>query len=149
MEITSEINVIVGELLEHYKKEITATGHNASGELRDTASYKCAFNGKWFEVTFILSDYWKYLENGSKPHFPPIDAIERWVTVKRIIPSTMNGRVPTTRQLAFLIARGISKNGTQPTKLLQSTMNDSDGLITALCDVLIRQIEEEIKEEII
>ena len=147
MEVTNEINAIVRDMLERYKTEIDKSGHNASGELKNTAKYKCNFNGKWFEVTFILSEYWKYLENGTKAHFPPISAIEKWITVKHIIPTTKSGRVPTTKQLAFLIARGISRNGTKATKLLQTTIDGSDDLINALCDELYKQLNEEIIEQ--
>ena len=105
------------------------------------------FNGKYLEITFILADYWKYLENGTKPHFPPVDAIEKWITVKHIIPTTDNGRVPTTRQLAFSIARGISKNGTKPTKLLQHTIDGADDLIELIIDDLAKQLQEEINNE--
>ena len=148
MEVTQEIQQICGDLLQRYKDALVKSGHVASGELENTASYKLTFDGKWFEVIFQLADYWKYLENGTNPHFPPIEAIERWITVKHIIPSSQNGRVPSTKQLAFLIARGISKNGTKATKLLQSTIDGSDDLINALCDELIRQIEQEIEEEL-
>lgn len=157
MEVTNEITAIVSELLERYKTNIDESGHKASGDLQNTAKFKCSYNGKWFEVTFILVDYWKYLENGTKPHFPPVkddgsdkSTIEKWITVKHIIPTTKNGRVPTTKQLAFMIARSISIHGTKPTKLLQKTINDSEDLITALCNEIIKQIEQEIdKEEIL
>lgn len=147
MEVTNEIQDICGELLQRYKDEIKKYGHVASGELENTASYKLSFDGKWFEITFQLADYWKYLENGTRPHFPPTEAIERWITVKHIIPSSRNGKVPTTKQLAFLIAREISKVGTKPTKLLQKTIDGSDDLIDALCDSLITQLEQEIEQE--
>ena len=94
-----------------------------------------------------LEEHWKYLENGTRTHFPPINAIEQWITVKRIVPRPYNGKVPTTRQLAFLIARGISKNGTKPTKLLQTTINNSDDLIAKLIDELVNQLQEEINKE--
>lgn len=147
MEVTNEIKDIVGDLLQRYKDEVVNSGHNASGELTNTANYMCSFNGRWFDVTFTLQDYWKWLENGTKPHFPPIDAIEKWVKIKPIIPTTNSGKVPTTRQLAYLIARGISKNGTKPTKLLQKTIDNSNDLIDALCDEIIRQMEQEIYSE--
>lgn len=147
MEVTNEINAIVRDMLGRYQTEIDKSGHNASGELKNTAKYKCSFNGKWFEVTFILSEYWKYLENGTKAHFPPVEAIEKWITVKHIIPTTKSGRVPTTKQLAFLIARGISRNGTKATKLLQTTIDGSDDLINALCNELYKQLNEEIIEQ--
>ena len=147
MEITSEIRQICNEFIERYKKAIIDNGHNASGNLVNTASYKIKWDGKWFELYFNLQDYWKYLENGTKPHFPPVEAIEKWITVKHIIPTTNSGRVPTTKQLAFLIARGISKNGTKPTKLLQKTIDGSDDLIDSIVNEFTKQLQEEINKE--
>lgn len=148
MEITNEIQSICADLLQRYKDEINKTGHSATGDLANTASYKCKFDGKWFEVTFSLKDYWKYLENGTKPHFPPIDAIEKWIIVKRIIPSTSGKNVPSTKQLAYLIARGISINGTKPTKLLQKTIDDADDLINLLLNEITAQLENEVNKEL-
>lgn len=148
IEVTDEINAIAADLLQRYKDEIKNSGHSASGDLVNTASYRCTFDGRYFEIIFRLADYWKYLENGTKPHFPPLEAIEKWITVKHIVPRTNSKRVPTTRQLAYLIARGISNNGTKPTKLLQKTIDNSNDLIDALVNVITKQIEEEINSEI-
>lgn len=147
MEVTNEINNIASDLLERYKKAISDSGHYASGELENTATYKVQFAGSMLEITFNLQDYWKYLENGTKPHFPPLEAIEQWITVKHIIPTTISGRVPTTRQLAYLIGRGISINGTKPTKLLQQTIDGADDLIELIIDDLAKQLQEEINQE--
>lgn len=148
MEATDEIKTIVGDLLQRYKDEIKNSGHSASGDLEKTARYKLQFSGRYFEVIFQLQDYWKYLENGTKPHFPPIDAIERWIQVKRIVPRTVTDKVPTTRQLAFLISREISVNGTKPTKLLQKTIDGADDLISLMLDEFANQMQEQINEEI-
>ena len=147
MEITQNINNICADLLERYKQSLKDNNHIASGNLYNTATYKTNINGSWFELTFVLDETWRYLENGTKPHFPPIEAIERWITVKHIIPTTNSGKVPTTRQLAFLIARGISKKGTKPTKLLQQTIDGADDLINLIIDDLAKQLQEEINKE--
>lgn len=147
MEITHDINNICADLLERYKQSLKDNNHIASGNLYNTAKYKCSFDGKWFEVSFILDSTWRYLENGTKPHFPPIEAIERWITVKHIIPTTNSGKIPSTKQLAFLIARGISKNGTKPTKLLQQTIDGADDLINLIVDEITKQLQEEINKE--
>lgn len=147
MEVTDNINNIVQDLLNRYKQSLKDNNHIASGNLYNTATYKTNINGSWFEVSFVLDSTWRYLENGTKPHFPPIEAIERWITVKHIIPTTNSGKVPTTRQLAFLIARGISKNGTKPTKLLQQTIDGADDLINLIVDDLTKQLQEEINKE--
>ena len=148
MGTTYEIEQICNDLLQRYKDEISKTGHDASGKLSDSATYKIKYDGKWVEIIFNLQPYWKYLENGTKPHFPPVEAIESWIRVKHIIPSSNNGKIPTTKQLAYLIARGISRNGTQPTKLLQKTINSSDDLINELVNAIIAQIENETNKEI-
>ena len=147
MEITQDINNICADLLERYKQSLKDNNHIASGNLYNTATYKTNINGSWFELTFVLDETWRYLENGTKPHFPPLEAIERWITVKHIIPTTNSGKVPTTRQLAFLIARGISKKGTKPTKLLQQTIDGADDLIDLIIDDLTKQLQEEINKE--
>ena len=147
MEITQDINNICADLLERYKQSIKDSGHSASGDLANTARYITKWNGKYFELYFKLQDYWRYLENGTKPHFPPIETIERWITVKHIIPTTNSGKIPSTKQLAFLIARGISKNGTKPTKLLQQTVDGADDLINLIVDEIVKQLQEEINKE--
>lgn len=147
MEVTNEIKDICAELLERYKRAVEDSGHVASGGLVNTATYQVVVNGSWLEVSFNLEEHWKYLEHGTRPHFPPINAIERWISVKHIVPRPYNGKVPSTKQLAFLIARGISKNGTKPTKLLQTTINNSDDLIAKLIDEMAHQLQEEINKE--
>lgn len=147
MEITDDIKQVCSDLLERYKQTIKDSGHYASGDLCNTATYKINWDGKYFELSFNLEDYWKYIENGTKPHFPPISAIENWITVKHIIPSTNNGRVPTTKQLAYVIAREISQNGTKATKLLQKTIDGADDLINMLVELIEKQLEEEIEKE--
>ena len=147
MEITDDINTICAELLERYKQGIKDSGHYASGELTNTARYITTWNGKYFELYFNLQDYWKYLENGTKPHFPPVNKIEDWIRIKPIVPQAVNGKVPSTKQLAFLIARGISQNGTKPTKILQNTLDGADDLLNRLVEAFEEQLQEEINNE--
>ena len=87
------------------------------------------------------------MENGTAPHFPPVSAIENWITVKRIVPNAANNRIPTTKQLAFVIARSISKKGTPATKLLQKTIDSSEDLIELMIEKLTELIEEQLNEE--
>jgi hypothetical protein len=149
MEITDEIRKIASDLLERYKTAITDAGKTASGQLERTASYRVNISGAYLEVYFNLEDYWRYVENGTRPHFPPMDAIERWIQVKRIIPRTNGGKqIPTTRQLAYLISREISVKGTKPTKILQKTIDGADDLIEQLIEAITKQLQEEINDEI-
>ena len=68
-----------------------------------------------YEVKLTLNDYWKYVEEDTKPHFPPREAILRWVQIKPVIPRPYNGRIPSEKSLAFLISRKIAREGTKGT----------------------------------
>ena len=141
------INKIAEDLTQSYRQQLSADGKNASGTLSNTSSYLVNYDGKILKISLLLEDYWTYVENDTQPHFPPIEAIERWITVKHIIPTTNSGKIPSTKQLAFLIARGISKNGTKPTKLLQQTIDGADDLINLIVDEIAKQLQEEINKE--
>ncbi|MBR1575863.1 MAG: hypothetical protein IJ654_05365 [Bacteroidales bacterium] len=65
-------------------------------------------------VTINLNQYWKFVEEGTRPHWPPPDAILRWVQIKPVIPRPdARGRIPSPRSLAYLIGRKISRVGTE------------------------------------
>lgn len=113
-------------LVENYQRALADYGKNASGDLSKSVRY--IFNDKVkgvFEVQLELLEYWKYIERGRKAgKMPPISAIERWITVKKIVPRPMaNGKLPTTKQLAFLIARSIGENGIVPRPILQERVD--------------------------
>lgn len=55
------------------------------------------------------------VEFGSRPHFPPIEPIEYWVRRKLRI----TGK--TSRQVAYLVARAISRRGTRAVETFQTT----------------------------
>ena len=110
IEINNTIRGLCQQFLDDYKKQLQADGKKASGELANTASYTIQIQGSMFTVYFILKDYWKYVENGRRAgRFPPPEAIEKWIQVKRLVPRSVDGKVPTTKQLAFLISREIAR----------------------------------------
>ena len=52
------------------------------------------------------------------PHWPPRDAILKWIDVKPIIPRPDdNGRIPSPKQLAFLIGRAMAGKSPNQEKL--------------------------------
>ena len=110
------------EVLEHYAKEfieqyrlnLVESGRPASGRLADSLTYKVDMGANVYAVDISLLDYWKYIESGTRPHWPPVSAIREWIKVKPVIPRPMaNGKLPTESQLAFLIGRKISRVGTE------------------------------------
>ena len=150
IEVTTDIQTIIDQIANSYRNELTQQGKVASGRLRDF-TVEVVQDDKWFNIVFNLEHYWKYVENGRKPgKFPPINAIMEWIRVKPIVPHPMNNRVPTTKQLAFLIARSIAQNGIKPTHALQNTLANPqvENFIEQLCNYIIDQLEKQIDEDI-
>ena len=110
---------------------------NASGELLNSVRWGMRVNGRTYEVTLSLAEYWKYVEGGAqgretspfgavyRAHWPPVSAIREWIDIKPVIPRPgRNGRIPTKDQLAFLISRNISRHGIEPFPALSRTVEE-------------------------
>lgn len=123
LELT-DINKIVDDFMYSYMSHIADTNHSATGNLGLNQRKIIKWDGRYFSISLQLEDYWKYLEYGTKPHFPPISAIREWIRIKPVLPRPYNGKLPTENQLAYMIANKISKVGTPATHLLANTIND-------------------------
>ena len=100
-----------------------------------------------------MPEYGEYLEQGTKPHFPPLTAIENWIRVKRIVPrQDTQGKLPTEKQLSYLIARKISEEGTPATHLWEKanalTFNEWNKLIDEAINMDLDENLEEILQTI-
>lgn len=138
-------------LVEEYKDMLILNDVNASDVLYNSVKFNVENNGKTFEVQITLEDYWKYVENGRKAgKWPPINAIQKWVEIKPVLPRPMaNGKLPTTRQLAFLIARKIGLEGITPRPLLQQSVNEVwEVMKEHLEEALAKDLEKEITIEL-
>lgn len=97
-----------------YQDNLIRNDRIATGDLLNSIDYQVQFNGVAYEVQLKLEEYWKYVEEDTKPHWPPVNKILEWISAKPIIPKPDDrGRIPTPRQLAYLIGRKISKVGTE------------------------------------
>lgn len=122
MQVLEEYQHIV---VERYKMNITEDGHVASGKLINNVTYILGHDDRAVEVSLNLQDYWKYVEKGTRPHWPPLDEILNWIQVKKILPTkTYDGKLPTEKQLAYLISRKISEKGTEGTNDLKKTLEE-------------------------
>lgn len=115
-------------IADKYKTNLENSGRRASGELIASVNSKVTVNGNEYAIELNLEDYWYYVENGRKPgKFPPPDKILQWIKMKPILPQPMaNGKLPTEKQLAFLIGRKIANEGFEGTKDLEHTMEEVD-----------------------
>lgn len=142
------IKAIVAEFAEGVKKTLQNNGSNASGDLSKSIKGIVKMDGKYLTVSLSMADYWKYIEYGTKPHFPPVDKIKSWITVKPVLPRPLaNGKLPTENQLAFLIARKISRVGTKPKPFVYNTMENFN-LIGKVYDETLRLVIEQMQKQI-
>ena len=113
------------DIRDRYRDVLTKNDHIASRKLVDSIKTQVEVGENYYEVTMTLEDYWKYVEYDTKPHFPPTDAILKWIQIKPVIPRPgADGRIPTPKQLAFLIGRKIAREGTTGTHDLEQTKED-------------------------
>lgn len=112
-------------LVDKYREELKARNKSATGKLAKTAKYVVKSGHTYIFVALNLEDYWKYVEYGREKgkKFPPLNAIAKWIDAKPVIPRPdKNGRLPTTRQLSFLIARKIATKGIRPTNIFEKSV---------------------------
>lgn len=137
------IEKISKAVVDLYRNELADDGINASGKLSKTAQTIVEFDGRHLLVYLELEDYWKFVEYGRRAgKMPPINAILNWIKVKQIVPRPINGKIPDTRQLAFLIARKIGNEGYKGRHPIENITKGS-----ALNSV-IEQIKNEIAKQI-
>lgn len=112
---------------DHYTRD---TPNKYDGRLMDIpdSALHVKYEAGGYEVSIDLNDYWKYVENDTRPHWPPRDAILHWVKIKPIIPR-YNGKgkppKPETleKQVAFLISRKIARYGTTGDHAFEKTQD--------------------------
>ena len=118
----------------------------ATGDLLNSVEYIIEKDDRQIEVSLQLKEWWKYVEEDTKPHFPPPDAMLNYIKAKPILPKPdRNGKLPTPKQLAYLIGRKISEVGTTGTHNVRDTVR----LINERYEEKIGQaISEDINNEL-
>ena len=138
-------------LREQYKSNLESNNRRATGDLLDSISVGVEVGEREWTVFLELATYWKYVENDTQPHFPPLDAIKEWIHAKPIkaLPDG-RGRVPTDDQLAFLIGRAMA--GQSPN---QSMCKNPNGGTTGTHDLenaqdkIFYEFEEKLAEAVL
>lgn len=142
------IRKIAEQVVSIYRKELENKGINASSNLSKTASATVELNGRHLIVYLELDHYWKYVEYGRRAgKMPPVDKIKEWIRVKPIIPNPINGKIPDTKQLAFLIARKIGREGFEGKHPIENITNSS--AIKSVIDDIKHEIANQLKQQLI
>lgn len=147
------------QFIDAYRAGLDTKNANASKSLYNSLNFEVKIGKQSINLDILLNDYWKYLEYGCKgtetsypdayypAHFPPTKAIEEWIKIKPVTPVQKNGKLPTQKQLAFLIARSINKKGIEPRFIFRDAVDDIwEQLKDALNEAIEKDVENNIKE---
>lgn len=130
---------LLNNLIERYKTLLKENNKVASGDLLNSIKGEVRVDNNIYTFVINLNDYWKFLENGVngtavdngstysfKKKTVNTDAIEKWISVKKIVPHSINNKVPSTKQLAYYISRSIARNGIKGGHYLNSSLQSTD-----------------------
>lgn len=147
------------QFIDAYRSGLDEKDANASRDLYNSLNFEIKLGEQSISLDILLNDYWKYLEYGCKgeetsypeayypAHFPPTSAIEEWIRIKPVIPDQRNGKLPTQKQLAFLIARSINEKGIEPRFIFRDAGESVWGqLKDALEDAITKDVKNNIRE---
>lgn len=134
------------EVRNKYQDNLILSDHIAKGDLLNDAEYIINTDNISISVSLSLKDYYKYLETGTKPHWPPVNKILEWIKVKPVLPdpNRNGGKLPTPDQLAYLIGRKISEEGTKGTQDLHKAVKEINAKYE---DKIIEAITKDIDDE--
>ena len=122
--------------IERYRNGLNEKEANATGNLTNSLNYEINVGEKRIALSIELAEYWRYLEYGSKgektsypeayyaAHFPPPSEIEKWIIAKPVIPEPRKGKLPTTKQLSYMIANSIYNKGVEPRFIFRDSAED-------------------------
>ena len=145
------LNDYMGDAQKLMERKFNQEHRSATGYALRNLEFKLKTNDNEYVVTFYAPDYYKYIEEGRKSgKMPPQKAILDWIKAKKILPRPdRDGKIPTIKTLAFLIARAIGKHGTikdkhyKGTNYLADTIEElNDKYLPRLQEALERDVEE-------
>lgn len=125
------------------KKQIVDNDNVATGELLESIETSVEVNGELFKVILHSKDYLKYLETGTKPHWPPTQPILEWVRAKKLPTKELTGnkKLPGEKSLTYLVRRKISEKGTEAMKNIELTQQQLNEIyMEKLKEALIKDL---------
>lgn len=139
------------KIVDNYKAELQACNYQ-DGQLYRTLKYSVKMDNSAWLISISLEDYWKYIENGRRAgaKMPPLNVIENWIKVRNIIPHPMtlkSGKtvIPSVKQLSFLIARKISRDGIRPRPFFKQSFEAAK---REFLDKITEAVQQDIVESI-
>lgn len=100
------------------RNELDQQGHRASGRLIDSITTDVVARGGTVIGKVLMEDYGRYLDTGTRPHYPPISELIDWAgSVKPGLSDRER------RSFAFAVQRSIATHGTPTPGSFQFSKN--------------------------
>ena len=130
-----------------YQTELRSQGISATGALANV-DFEVTIGENSYGISLILQDYWKNVEYGRRPgKFTNITKLQEWIQVRRILPRPMaNGKLPTEKQLTFMIGNSIKEKGIQPKPALANTLRKNENQLNRIKEAVGKSLDKEIKQ---
>lgn len=135
MTVEEVLNRYGQDLVQAMKDALHAKDAYASGQLESMMDYDVEATADGYTLYLVAPDYLKWLDQGTRPHWAPIEPLQRWVWAKGIVPEERNGKLPTVEQLPYMIQHGIAVNGTEGIHQ-----------VNAVADMVFDRWEKELQE---
>lgn len=129
-------------LLEREVKELTPVGIGGGGGLRGSiAAHEPVISGNTvLGVVGTSMRYAEAVELGTRPHFPPVQPLADWAQVKLGVPEAQ------ARDVGFLIARKISREGTEGQFMFRDAFDANRGQVQAIYTRAQTRIRDQLAE---
>lgn len=109
-------------VLDEFCKEFLATVRRlveekeglASGNMYDSFDCKAVKENGHYTVYLFHTDYFQYYDQGTQPHFPPIQPLKDWVDAKQA-----RGMLPEIPGLPYMVQWKIAREGTEGREVFQ------------------------------
>ena len=130
-----------------YQTELRNQGISATGALANV-DFEVTIGENSYGISLILQDYWKNVEYGRRPgKFPNLTKLQEWIQVRQILPRPMaNGKLPTEKQLTFMIGNSIKEKGIQPKPALANALKKNETHLNKIKEAVGKSLDKEIKQ---
>lgn len=99
-------------LVREARKNLTRQKKNNTNSLYKSLDYEVKDMPNSINFDFLMEEYGEWVDKGRKAgKMPPVSAIEKWVSQRKIQFRDNKGRFETYNSTAWSIARGIKKRG--------------------------------------
>lgn len=161
-----DVYTVSKEIVDLIRRNYLNEGMSPQGKLANFNSV-INYDGNLYQLQLMLPPEWKWVEYGRYPgpvNRKGIEAIEQWINIKGLAPKARNGKVPSTKSLAFAIAKKIQKVGyytpsgatsipafgaARGKHILEKSLNESEELVIQLCNMITEKLNKSVNKDIV